>query len=122
MAASRRRHPFLCLQFTQDSFIGSPKHHAAQDIREGGQAPGDGVGQQAQHHEEHGDAQQEQAVGTAALDKPREQGTDQAEPTQRLQEYVGHTSRSATTAARTEQARAKGNAAIFKIMRVAKTS
>ena len=47
MAASRRRHPFLCLQFTQDSFIGSPKHHAAQDIREGGQAPGDGVGQQS---------------------------------------------------------------------------
>ena len=56
MAAFRRRHPFLCLQFTQDSFIGSPKHYAAQDVRKRGQAPGNGVSQQAQHDEEHGDA------------------------------------------------------------------
>lgn len=92
MAASRRRHPFLCLQFTQD-FIGSPKHYAAQDVRKRGQAPGNGVGQQAQHHKEHGDAQHEQGGRVIALDEPREQGAEQAEPAQGLQECPGHSSR-----------------------------
>ena len=102
-------------------FIQSSKHHTAQNVRKGGQAPGDGVGQQAQRHEEHGDTQHEQGGGVIALDEPRKQGAEQAEPAQASRIAPDIPVASLTTAARTMQVMAKGSTTIRSRKRMVKS-
>ena len=53
------RHPALCLQFKQDSFIFLSKYNTPQRASKGTKPIGNSVGQQAQRDEEYGDAQHE---------------------------------------------------------------
>ena len=65
-------------------------HHAPQGTGQGTQSVYNSVGQQPQRNKEHGDPQQEQAVGAAALDEPGEQSAEQAKPSQQLQQNLGN--------------------------------